>query len=218
MLKAIIFDFDGLIFDTETPQYQVLQELFRENESELPLEVWQDVIGTDSDFCPYTYLQTKTNKQYNIENLKKEIDNRFRERVKTMACRPGVKDYLSEAKEMGFRIGLASSSHYKWVSTHLKNLGIFDEFECMKTADDVKNVKPDPALYLKAAEAFKVEAEECLVFEDSANGALAAKRAGMACVIVPNEVTSGLSFCKVERRLSSMEEIKLKQLVEEIQI
>ncbi|KAF6602372.1 HAD-IA family hydrolase, partial [Bacillus sp. EKM417B] len=86
----------------------------------------------------------------------------------------------------------------------LKELGLFDEFEVIQTADDVEEVKPNPELYLKAAEHLGVEPSECLAFEDSVNGSIAAKRAGMKCVIVPNKVTSALLFEEYDHRLESM--------------
>ncbi|SDI48641.1 HAD family hydrolase [Alteribacillus bidgolensis] len=216
-MKAVIFDFDGLIMDTETPQYEVLQEIFYEYNSNLPLSVWQKEIGTSTDFCPFRYLESKTKKKFDKENLQKALDRRFQQRLAKEAARPGVKNYLNEAKRLGLHIGLASSSNYQWVSTHLKNLGLFPFFKCIKTSDDVENVKPDPSLYLEAAKCLQVDPKECIVFEDSANGALAAKKAGMSCVIIPNKVTNELEFCNVERRLLTMEECTLNQIIDEIE-
>ncbi|WP_158734882.1 HAD family hydrolase [Alteribacillus sp. YIM 98480] len=215
-MKAVIFDFDGLIMDTETHQYEVLQEIFYEHNSDLPLSVWQKEIGTSTDFCPFQYLESQTKKKLDKVKLQKALDMRFQQRLAKEAARPGVKNYLNEAKSLGLHIGLASSSNYQWVSTHLENLGLFPFFKCIKTSDDVENVKPDPSLYLEAAKCLQVDPKECIVFEDSANGALAAKKAGMPCVIIPNKVTNELEFCKVERRLLTMEECTLNQLIEDI--
>src|SRR5699024_6394485 len=119
------------------------------------------------------------------EMLQKDFQEKFDKKLFDQKARPGVEDYLKAAKELNLKVGLASSSHYDWVSNHLKRLNLFDYFECIKTADDVEIVKPDPALYNEAAKCLGLDPNECLVFEDSANGALAAKRAGMSCVIVP---------------------------------
>ncbi|MFC0272174.1 HAD family hydrolase [Metabacillus herbersteinensis] len=214
MIKAIIFDFDGLILDTETHEYEVLQEIFGEHQCDLPLSVWGKVIGTHSDFNPFTYLEEQSKKTVNYEELSVIQKERFQKRILGEQARPGVTDYLEAAKELGLKVGLASSSHFDWVSSHLKNLNLLEHFECIKTADDVESVKPDPALYLEAAKALGVKPEECLAFEDSANGALAAKRAGMYCVIVPNKVTKDLVFGDIDHRLESMAEVELKQLVD----
>ncbi len=111
------------------------------------------------------------------------------------------------------KVGLASSSNYEWVSTHLSRLNLLDRFECIRTSDHVEFVKPDPALYIEAAKCLGVKPEECIAFEDSANGALAAKRAGMKCVTVPNSVTKELEFCEVDHRVESMAEMELKELL-----
>ncbi|MBM7604316.1 HAD superfamily hydrolase (TIGR01509 family) [Metabacillus crassostreae] len=213
MIKAIIFDFDGLILDTETHEYEVLSEIFKEHDCELPLSVWGKVIGTKSDFSPYTYLEEQANKVIDHSSIKKQLEERFTKRIHLEEARPGVIDYIMTAKELGLKVGLASSSSYKWVSTHLKRLNLLDEFECIRTSDHVEQVKPDPALYVEAAKCLNVEPEECIAFEDSANGALAAKRAGMKCVIVPNSVTKNLDFCEVEHRLETMAHMDLKELV-----
>lgn len=217
MIKGIIFDFDGLILDTETHEYEVLQEIFQEHNCELPLSMWGEIIGTISDFNPFKYLEQLSNKQLNHEDLKKIKNERFTERLASEKARPGVEEYLDTAKSLGLKVGLASSSNYKWVSTHLINLGLFEKFECIMTSDDVERVKPDPTLYLKAAKCLGLIPEECLAFEDSANGALAAKKAGMKCVIIPNSVTKNLKFCDVEHRLSSMEELRFEKLIQVLQ-
>jgi len=216
LIKAVIFDFDGLIYDTETNEYNVLNEIFQEHGSELPLSVWGKVIGTQAGFDALAYLEEQIGKKIDHDKLTKLRRERFNERMKNEGALPGVEEYLSAAKKAGLKIGLASSSTYDWVSNHLKNLCLFDYFECIRTSDDVEKVKPDPALYLEAAKCLGVSPEECLVFEDSANGALAAKRAGMYCVIIPNQVTKDLEFCEVDDRLESMASVQLHELIERI--
>ncbi|WP_077617071.1 HAD family hydrolase [Bacillus sinesaloumensis] len=217
MIKAVIFDFDGLIYDTETNEYNVLNEIFQEHGSELPLSVWGKVIGTQAGFNALTYLEEQIGKKVDHEKLTKIRRDRFNERMKNEGALPGVEEYLSAAKKAGLKIGLASSSTYDWVSNHLKNLCLLDYFECIRTSDDVEKVKPDPALFLEAAKCLGVSPEECVVFEDSANGALAAKRAGMYCVVIPNQVTKDLDFCEVDDRLVSMASIELNQLLARIE-
>lgn len=213
MIKAIIFDFDGLILDTETHEYEVLQEIFKEHGSELPLSVWGNVIGTSSDFHPFTYLEEQLQKKLNHEDLTKVQEDKFKKRMASEIARPGVEAYLKAAKELGLKIGLASSSSYEWVSTYLRSLHLFEYFECIRTSDHVEKVKPDPALYIEAAKCLNVNPEECLAFEDSVNGASAAKKAGMFCTIVPNSVTKNMEFGEIDHRLESMAEMELEKVI-----
>jgi HAD superfamily hydrolase (TIGR01509 family) len=214
MIRGIIFDFDGLILDTETHQYLVLQEMFTEHGSMLPIMRWQQEIGTQSGFCPFQHLEEKLERKLEQQFLKEKFNEKYHAILNREEAREGVEDYLQTAKEMGLKIGLATSSTYEWVATHLKNLNLFDYFECIQTSDDVEKVKPDPALYLQTASCLGLAVDECLVFEDSANGALAAKRAGMSCVIVPNEVTHTMDFCTVEHRLESMTDMPLNEVID----
>lgn len=216
MIKGIIFDFDGLILDTETHHYRILQEMFAEHGSEMPIERWQQEIGTQTGFSPFGYLQEQLGHDIEEDVLERQLEETFHSTLLAEKARDGVEDYLKEAKELGLKVGLASSSDYGWVSRYLKNLGLFDYFECIKTSDDVEIVKPDPALYAEAAHCLGLQPEECVAFEDSANGALAAKSAGMGCVIVPNEVTHTMNFCEVEHRLSSMADMPLSKVIEHV--
>lgn len=213
MIKGIIFDFDGLILNTETRQYLVLQDIFAEHGSELPIVRWQKEIGTKTGFSVFHYLEEKLERKIEHRLLEEDFKKRFHASLAMEKVRPGVENYLEAAEGLGLKIGLASSSNFQWVSSHLKNLGIFEYFECIRTSDDVEKVKPDPSLYLKAAKCLGLTADEVLTFEDSANGALAAKKAGMSCVIVPNEVTNTMDFCKVEHRLNSMTDMTLEDVI-----
>lgn len=214
MIKGIIFDFDGLIFDTETHQYTVYQEIFAEHGSELPIARWQEEIGTHSGFSALGYLEELLGRKLEQDILREQFSEKYHAKMAEEQARAGVEDYLKAAKEQGLKIGLASSSSFEWVSANLKKLGLYEYFECIKTSDDVEKVKPDPALYLQAAECLGLAAEECLAFEDSANGALAAKRAGLNCVIVPNPVTHTMDFCDVEHRLGSMADMPLNEVID----
>jgi HAD superfamily hydrolase (TIGR01509 family) len=213
MIKGIIFDFDGLIFDTETHQYHLLQELYAEHSCELPLELWQKEIGTHTDFSPYVYLEEQAKKKLDLAGIEKAFKENFLKKLALEQERPGVRDYLETAKSLGLKIGLASSSNYEWVSSHLKRLGLFDYFDCIKTSDDVEKVKPDPALYIEAARCLELEPNECIAFEDSAHGAQAAKTAGLNIVIFPNEVTNAMQFCEVDYRFDSMLAMPLSELI-----
>ncbi|MCL6458920.1 MAG: HAD family hydrolase [Gorillibacterium sp.] len=213
MIKAVIFDFDGLILDTETHEFVSYQELFQEHGVELSLDVWGKGIGTISDFDPYAHLDECVGQTLNRANLKKLREENFDLRLAAETLRPGVEEYIKAAKSAGLRVGLASSSPAAWVLGHLRHYGILDLFECIRSSDDVTNVKPDPELYLQVLDEFGITPDEALVFEDSPNGALAAERAGIRCVVVPNMVTNNLTFGQVTHRIDSMADIPLADLI-----
>ena len=197
MMKAIVFDFDGTIIDTETPWYYALREAYSDYGEELSLEQYSLCIGTNlNTFNPYEYLITEKGLPINRDDFRAKIRNDHAALMSKQQIREGVLDYLRQAKEAGLRIGLASSSSRAWIDRHLDELGIRDYFEVIMTADDVTNVKPDPELYLKALEALGVVPEEAVAIEDSPNGARAAAAAGMSCIVVPNELTALLTFDK----------------------
>ncbi|CAH1203723.1 Phosphorylated carbohydrates phosphatase [Paenibacillus plantiphilus] len=211
MIKAVIFDFDGLIIDTETAWYQAFEDVFRDNDVEFPLEVFVKCIGTDD-----TLLNQFIAENIGIENMeiiKSLANENHKTKMETIVIRDGVKDYLTLAKALGLKIGLASSSSRQWVEGYLKELQIIDYFQVIKTRDDVANIKPDPALYLTALQALNVSANEAIAFEDSANGATAAALAGIKCVIVPNEVTRNIEFGHYDLRIESMSDMSLQQVI-----
>lgn len=215
MIKALVFDFDGTILDTETQHYNAFQELYQEHGSNLPLEVWGECIGTHSDFNPYEYLERQINKKLDHDKLREQKTERALALILEQQPLPGIEDYLEAAKELGLKIGLASSSSRKWVEEHLGRSGLMHHFEVIKTADDVTNVKPDPALYVEAVKALGVRPDEAIAFEDSVNGSVAAKKAGLYCVAIPNPVTKHMAFTEVDQVMETMAEMKLTVLIEQ---
>jgi HAD superfamily hydrolase (TIGR01509 family) len=217
MIEAIIFDFDGLILDTETPDYLSWKAVYESFECELPLQIWQDNIGAVNFFNPYIHLEELLGRPIDrtaVHHQRKQLD---RELLAQQSILPGVQTYLAEARQMGLQVGLASSSAHEWVDDYLAKLNLEQWFDTVCCRDDVGDVgKPDPAVYMAALAALGVEARCAVALEDSPNGALAAKRAGMHCVIIPNQMTRGLTFGAVNYRLNSLADMSLAELLEEI--
>ncbi|UZJ78279.1 MULTISPECIES: HAD family hydrolase [unclassified Fictibacillus] len=213
MIKAVVFDFDGLILDSETSVYNAIQEIFTEHSCNMPLELWQQCIGTKDFLDPFEYLEEQINKKVDRKGLRAKHHERVLSMLEGEKPLPGVEDYLEAAKELGLKIALATSSSRQWVTGHLEKLNLLSYFDCLKTADDVEHVKPDPALYLEAVKCLGVKPNEAIAFEDSANGARAAKAAGLYCVVIPNEVTKGLAFGDVDHQMESLAEVQLKELM-----
>jgi len=218
MIKALIFDFDGLIVDTEMSSYQTWQEIYAEHDCQLPFSTWAVCIGGSPQlFDPCEYLEQQIGRQV----LREEIRLRRRQRhisiVETQPVLPGVEDYMLSAKRLGLKIGVASSSGHEWVDTHLTRLGLINYFDSIKCFDDVKHTKPDPELYLAVLDALGVQGQQAIALEDSPNGVIAAQRAGIFCVAVPNPVTSQLSLVHADLCLSSLTDVSLEQLLARVQ-
>jgi putative hydrolase of the HAD superfamily len=215
MYKAIIFDFDGLIVDTESVWYDVTKEVMLDYGCDLKLENFAKYIGTTGGGL-YDELNAMSNQPIDRELVKSRTNDLYQQRKDQFALREGVLDYLQAAKEHGLKIGLASSSSRKWVVDYLERFKILDFFQVIKTSDDVQKVKPDPELYVKALQELGVEANEALCFEDSLNGLTAAVGAGLHCVIVPNPVTQYLDFKGHVHRLTSMSELSFDDLLDHL--
>lgn len=215
MMKAIIFDFDGTIIDTETAWYIVFKNAYKEYGVDLSLETYSQCLGTNlTTFNPYTYLKTHHNISIDLEEFKKSIQNDYAKLIEKEALRPGILNLLQEAKQEGLKIGLASSSHREWIDKFINLLGLEGYFECYCTADTVKNVKPNPELYLQALEQLGVQANEAIAIEDSPNGARAAVTAGLHTIVIKNTLTKQLQFGQGHHTIASLEHYKLHDLID----
>ncbi|PFH88684.1 HAD family hydrolase [Bacillus sp. AFS088145] len=215
MIKAVIFDFDGLIVDTESVWFEAYNEVLQRYEVELTLQKFSEVVGT-SDEILFDFINSNLKEPIEKELIEQMAKELVDEKLLEPALRESVEDYLISAKNAGLQIALASSSSREWVESFLKKLNIYEYFSVIKTKNDVKKVKPDPELYLKAIEEIGVQASEAVAFEDSLNGLIAATKAGLHCVIVPNQVTSHLEFENHSLRLSSMAEKTLEDVIKHI--
>jgi len=214
MIKALIFDFDGLILETEWPIYQSWKELFESYECRLSFEKWQTTIGTmPPPFDPFDLLEEQLDLPLDRDDIETNRLARELDIIATQALMPGVKAYLTDAKRLGLKIGLASSSDCDWVIGHLKQRGLFAYFDCINARDDVPLTKPDPALYLSALSCLNVSADQAIALEDSAYGVTAAKHAGLYCVAVPTDMTRNMSFDHADLVLDSLSALPLEELI-----
>ena len=219
-IKALIFDFDGLILDTETPDYEVWQIIYREHGFELPREEWGKIIGTSMAFFDAAeHLSLLSQGQLDSMSLRDRHRSESHARTVTQSTLPGVVEYLKDAKQFGLKLAIASSSPHSWVDTHAQRLGIFDFFDKVICSDEVgvARTKPHPDLFLLALDQLQVRAHEAIVFEDSPNGVRAAQAAGIFVVAVPNSVTSQLSIENANLTLSSLADLPLRELLNKVQ-
>jgi HAD superfamily hydrolase (TIGR01509 family) len=214
LIRALIFDFDGLILDTEGPEFQSWIEIYQYHGARLEFAVWAATIGTASTFDAYAELERQVGRPLDRAAIRAHRRQRNEELFAAEAVRPGVLDYVREARERGLGLAVASSSPRSWVGGHLERLGIINHFDHLRCADDVQLVKPDPELYLSAIDALGVAANEAIALEDSPNGILAAKRAGLYCVAVPNPLTRQLPLDLADLRVESLADLPLQRLLD----
>jgi HAD superfamily hydrolase (TIGR01509 family) len=215
-VRALLFDFDGLIVDTETPSLASWQEVYREHGRELPLERWATTIGTIGGFDPLDYLEELhgpidrdaiTAQAHEHELALGEIEE----------LRPGILDYLEGAERLGLKTAIVSTASRAWVDRHLARLERAEHFDEIITADlDPERAKPRPTLYLEALERLGVAAHEAIAFEDSPNGAKAAKAAGIFCAAVPNRVTAALGLDEADVVVESLADVPLAEMLRRV--
>ena len=214
-IKAIVFDFDGLILDTETFYYKAWQAIYRDHGVDLPLSTWLPLVGdATQNFDIDQRIAKLTGKPVDRAELRKRHRSIHLEMPEGVAPMPGVEDYLCAAKRLGIRVGIASGSRRSWVLDRLEQIGLVDHFETIVCRDDVGSAKPDPAAYLAAVSNLGVTVEEAFALEDSLTGVTAAKSAGLYCVAVPGPMTKNLSFHNADMRLDSLTDMPLMKLLE----
>lgn len=214
MITTVIFDFDGVILDTETPDYETWQDVFQSHGADLDLSYWVSYIGWGTwNFDVCGHLEQLTGRTVDRDSLVPARRRRYLNAVNANPVLPGVMEWLHEARTLDLKLGVASSSSRSWVGGHLERLGILPVFGSVKTSDDVTNVKPDPELYLSVTRALGARPDETLAIEDSAHGVTAAKAAGLHCVAVPNPITRHLTLDHADWRIESLEELSLSDVI-----
>lgn len=220
MIKALIFDFDGLILDTETPEFHVWQNIYQEHGFELPHDEWGKIVGGYglSNFDAAEHLSLLAQERLDSVSLRARHRLESHTMILAQMVLPGVLETIHEAKRLGLKLAIASSSPHSWVDTHAKRLGILDHFDAVICSDDVGvgRTKPNPDLFLSALDQLKVQKNEAIVFEDSPNGVRAAQSAGIFVVAVPNPVTSLLPFQGVDLMLTSLSDLYLPGLLDKV--
>jgi putative hydrolase of the HAD superfamily len=210
MIEALVFDFDGLILDTETPIIQAWEEVHQRAGVTYSRAHALSVVGhVDMEFDPWVAFGPAADRV----KLETEHKTLTREILQRQQILPGIQDYLDGARQRGFRLAIASNSPHAWVDRHLKRLGLWERFDLVRCRDDVERGKPEPDVYQAVLTAFKIEGRNAIAFEDSYPGSIAAKRAGLWCVTVPNPSTHHHEFDHADLRLPSLAELSLEALL-----
>lgn len=218
MIQALVFDFDGLILDTEGPIFRAWQELYQEYGRQLTIAEWENSLGSaEGTQIFYDNLEQQLGQPVDLEAIAPRLRARELEMIDSQPVLPGVKEYIQRAQQLGLKLGIASSSSCAWVTGHLEQRGLRDSFQCVLGSDDVQATKPDPDLFLSVVDCLGVSARQAIAFEDSPHGVTAAKRADLYCVAVPNALTRQLSLDHADLVLGSLEEMSLDELISKVE-
>jgi len=214
-IRGLLFDFDGLLVDTESPSRLAFEELYREHGHELPYDQWATLVGTiGAPFDPVGHLEELVGRPLDREALAERRRAREHRLTDLEELRPGVEEYFVEAARLGLKTAGVISSDDEWIERHLSRLGRLDGLDAIVAANgDTARAKPRPDLYLDALLRLGLEPDEAIAFEDSPNGVRAAKSAGIACVAVPNPITATLALDQADLVLESLADVPLRELL-----
>jgi HAD superfamily hydrolase (TIGR01509 family) len=211
-MQAVLFDFDGTLWDPETSIFRVYSEVFEEFGHSLGRDAWASVVGSiESDL--WSRLEHSTGVPVNL--VKNRIQQRKAESLASLKSRPGVRRLLDDVDAMGIPRGIVSNSASDWVERYSRQCGVADGWSTVQCANgDLQRAKPNPHLYSEAVERLGVDPRAVIAFEDSRTGLQAAKRARIRCVVVPNAMTANLDLSEADLRLESFEEVSPGRLLQ----
>lgn len=181
MLKAVIFDMDGVLLDSESRHFHIIHDMLEERGYKYTLEYFHSTCGTLEEEMWPNLLRTAGLQQEDPLQMQKEHWQRYQKEIKEkgMPKFPGLPDFLKKLKEEGYRIAVASASPAEQIKKNLQALECDGYFSCIVSARECAHCKPEPDVFLLAADKLDVSAGECMVIEDSVKGMIAAYRAGM---------------------------------------
>jgi HAD superfamily hydrolase (TIGR01509 family) len=214
-IEAVVFDFDGLILDTEGPVFTAWQEEFEAHGCPpLTIEEWAAEIGTTGGLDLVELVRTRATRPFDEEAMHARRRLRRDELLTHETTRPGIHEWLDDADALGLALAVASSSLLEWVEPHLERLGLRDRFAALACYADEIAGKPAPDTYLAACAALDVAPGTALAIEDSPHGVAAAKAAGLVCIAVPHRITEGLDLSRADLRLSSLADATLREVLD----
>jgi HAD superfamily hydrolase (TIGR01509 family) len=213
-LHALLFDFDGTLWDSESAVLEAYRRLYAEHGQDLPSEDWAKGVGTLGGFDPVADLEARLGRALE-EGIAGDAGwDQVVGSLEDVDLRPGVRAYIEAASANGIALAIVSSNERDWVEHHLKRMDVFDVWDAVLTADgDETRAKPSPVLYAEALEITGVEAAAAAAIEDSPHGIAAAKAAGLFCVAVPNEVTATLDLFAADVEVDSLVDLPFEDLL-----
>jgi HAD superfamily hydrolase (TIGR01509 family) len=215
-LDAVVFDFDGLIIDSEWVIFESARAAFEVHGHQLTVEAWATVVGLggdDDERMWDTLLDAMGIEGFEMATFSPTYQAQDRSDRDSLPVLPGVEVLVDSLTAARVRIGVASSSSVGWLERHLDRLGLLHRFDTLVGADLVGGVgKPAPDVYLRACADLAADPRRSVALEDSAHGLTAAKAAGMAAVAVPSRITRHNDLTHADLVVGSLEDLSLADL------
>ncbi|MGZ4683792.1 MAG: HAD family hydrolase, partial [Acidimicrobiales bacterium] len=208
-IDALVFDFDGLIIDTEWSEFVTVRAEFRAHGVDLELDDWRHRVGRGDNPHWSTWLEQVAARPVDVAVVRARRLEAHHAMIRREEVRPGVVALLDEAAAAGVPTAVASSSSASWVEPHLDRVGLLGRFAAIRCRDHVARAKPAPDLFLAAAEALGAAPARSVALEDSHHGSAAARAAGFVCVVAPNEVTRLPEFPDADLVVDSLADVDL---------
>jgi len=212
ILAALVFDFDGLIVDTENPGFISWEEVYQEFGATLAIDDWRHATGYVGGFDPAIHLEQILGRRLDWSQLMPKREARNWELTLQAKTLPGIEQLLLSARERRLRVGVASNSENGWVEGGLRRLGLRDYVDTVVSRDMVMNPKPAPDIYLKTVQTLQVEPSHAVALEDSEPGCRAAKRAGLKAVAIPNRFSERQDLTIADLIVRNATELSLDRL------
>ncbi len=189
--RALIFDFDGLILDTETAEVKIWNDLYSQVGLTFDMDAYIGIVGSNGAgrYDPAQMLADREGEVRSYGQIREEFEQKELAYCEKLEAMEGIVDLIRNAKARGYLLAIGTSGIYSWVHAHLTRLGLLENFEVIVTSEDVEKAKPAPDIFLKVLETLGVSADNAIVLEDSQNGVMAAYRTGIRAVAVPNPTT-----------------------------
>jgi HAD superfamily hydrolase (TIGR01509 family) len=209
----VVFDFDGLLMDTEGSMLASWQYEWRQHGLELDMRTFFADHGGDLTEQRYDHLARAVGPVFDRE-ASHARRTAYRDQLHAaLGLSPGIAEWLNQARDLGIRLAVASSSPREWVARLLTRTGRLDRFELLACGDEVPSPKPDPGVYLLALRRLGLPAAQTVAVEDSPHGVAAAKAAGMRCVAIPNQHADPARFGEADLQLASAADAGLGQIL-----
>jgi HAD superfamily hydrolase (TIGR01509 family) len=215
---AAIFDFDGVILDSETPEYESYRATFEAYGAVLALDEWTSSVGIwrpGTDW--YDVLRQRADSSPDRATFDSRRRQHFLDSVR-MEPLPGIVALVDDLRANRIPTAIASSASSRWVRRAIQEIGMFERFDAIVTGDEVARLKPAPDVYLEAARRLGVDPASAIAIEDSATGLAAAKSAGLAAIVIPHWLTAGHDLSAADLEVAHAGELSAARLGELVRL